>query len=426
MYTAVKGMSDILPGEVEKWQYVERRARDFLESRGFQEIRTPVVEQTELFTRSIGEASDIVHKEMYTFEDRGKRSLTLRPEMTAGVARAAIENHLLRGGGIHRLYYFGPMFRAERPQAGRRRQFHQLGVEILGAAAEQDIEMILLAHGLLEYLGLKNFKIKVNNIGSQVERQQYEKSLREYFLKREHELCEDCRFRLVKNVLRVFDCKVKECQPVIQGAPPIVLRVSENHFQRVIDGVEQQNVHVEADRRIVRGLDYYNFCVFEVTTAGLGAQDAVLAGGRYDGLLKMLSGPEVGACGFAMGMERLLVALSTEEGSLERLTYDRKIYFALFMGLSDARKAPDDYESGLALRLIQCGYQVIMGKRLSNVRDHLKSANQAGARFIVFLGDNERRAGKPAVKDLSTGVQIEVQDQSLVDYFTKNFPPFAK
>ncbi|MBI4430535.1 MAG: histidine--tRNA ligase [Candidatus Omnitrophica bacterium] len=416
-YQALKGMSDILPGEVRKWQFVEKRTRHFLESRGFQEIRTPILEQTELFQRTIGEASDIVHKEMYTFEDRGGRSLTLRPEMTAGVARAAIEHHLLRSG-IERLYYMGPMFRAERPQAGRRRQFHQIGAEILGAGgAEQDLELLLLADGLLKYLGVPGVRIKVNNLGSRAERQKYENEIRKYFSGHEKELCADCKFRLEKNVLRIFDCKVEDCQGMIERAPKMVLDISEKHFQEVLHGLKQEGVDVIVDHRIVRGLDYYNFCVFEVTAEGLGSQDAICAGGRYDGLLKDLGGQEGGACGFALGVERLLMALSSGANPLEKMMSDRTVYFASSVGFPGARERVTNKENEILLKLIESGIRVIVGKRTADIREHLKKANEAHARFCLIRGSVEASKKKVAVKDLASRIQEEIDEDKIVEYF---------
>ncbi len=417
-YQVVKGMSDILPGEIEKWQFVENRARDFFESRGFREIRTPIVEQTELFTRSIGEASDIVHKEMYTFEDRGGRSLTLRPEMTASVARAAIENHLLRGGIVQRLYYMGPMFRAERPQAGRKRQFHQMGAEILGAGgAEQDLELLILVDGLLKYLGVPGVRIKLNNLGSREERKYHEGALRVYFEKHKNELCPDCQFRLEKNVLRILDCKVPGCQSIIERAPAMVLKESEKYFQQVTDGLKKVDVRFEVDRRIVRGLDYYNFCVFEATAEGLGSQDAICAGGRYDGLIKDLGGPESAACGFALGVERLLMSLGADGDVLEKMISNHTVYFAPAVDSDGSRQNVEPEEGKILLKLLEIGMRVIVGKHSANLRDHLKKANEASARFFLIRGSEEAKKNKVAVKDLSNGVQTEVDENKVTGYF---------
>lgn len=416
-YQVVKGMSDILPGEIEKWQFLEKRARDFFESRGFREIRTPIVEQTELFTRSIGEASDIVHKEMYTFEDRGARSLTLRPEMTASVVRAAIENHLLRSGA-QRFYYMGPMFRAERPQAGRKRQFHQMGAEILGAGgAEHDLELLILVDGLLKYLGAPGVRIKVNNLGSRGEQQKYKEDLRKYFEKHKNELCPDCRFRLEKNVLRILDCKTGECQHIIENRPKMNFDISEEYFQQVLNGLKRAKVNFEVDSRIVRGLDYYNFCVFEATAEGLGSQDAICAGGRYDGLVKDLGGPESAACGFALGIERLLMSLSAEGNLLEKMISNHTVYFAPAVDSdgSDPNVLPE--EGNILLKLLEMGKRVVVGKRSANLRDHLKKANEAGARFFLIRGSEEASKKKLAIKDLSSGVQSEVDEDKVTEYF---------
>jgi len=329
-YQSVKGMDDLFGSELEKWQALEAQSRRFFEAHGFTEIRTPILEQTGLFERSIGEASDIVYKEMYTFEDRGGRSLTLRPEMTAGVVRAAVEHHLLKEGEPLFVYYIGQMFRSERPQAGRKRQFHQIGVETLNThSAINDAELIIMVKNYLDALGLSSYTIKINHLGSQEDQLRFARDLSKYFSKNKSKLCKDCQFRLSKNVLRILDCKVKSCQPVIEKAPKQKLSGAANkNFDEVQAIVKEAGVPVEVSARLVRGLDYYSGCVYEVTAKGLGAQDAILAGGRYDGLIHDLGGPKMGASGFSIGVERLMTALEAQSVAIEKLRQADTVYVA--------------------------------------------------------------------------------------------------
>ncbi|MDD5226821.1 MAG: histidine--tRNA ligase, partial [Candidatus Omnitrophica bacterium] len=298
-YQSFPGMEDILPGEIEKWQWIEEKARIFFEAHGFKEIRTPILEPTELFVRSIGQASDIVHKEMFSFKDRGERDMTMRPEMTASVARAVIEKGLLKTSKSLRLYYTGPMFRAERPQAGRKRQFHQIGAEIINEDAISDFEIITLLYSFLQYAGLKNIQLNLNDLGEEEDRAKVRKSLAEYFSKEKTRLCKDCQWRLEKNVLRVFDCKVHDCQPVINKAPWEDFFPLSDGFKTIGAKLEANGIPYHVNRRLVRGLDYYNGVVFEITAEGLGAQNAVAGGGRYNNLYQELGGSATPCTGFS-------------------------------------------------------------------------------------------------------------------------------
>ena len=301
-FQSPKGMDDLFSPEVEKWQVLESRTRTFLEAYGFREIRTPILEATDLFARSIGEASDIVHKEMYTFRDRGGRRLTLRPEMTAGVVRSVLEHNLLKQDEPLFIYYLGPMFRAERPQAGRKRQFHQVGIETLNThSAVNDAELIIMVKNYLEGLGLQKYVVKLNHLGSAEDRKQFARDLTRYFTSVQSKLCQDCQFRLSQNVLRIFDCKNEPCQPLIATAPKAALsEKAKSDFDKVSSLLKEAQVPFESSPKLVRGLDYYTGLVFEVTSVGLGAQDAILAGGRYDSLIHDLGGPEAGASGFSI------------------------------------------------------------------------------------------------------------------------------
>ncbi len=418
-YQALKGMTDLLPGEIEKWQWLEAKARNFFESRGFKEIRTPLLESTELFTRSIGEASDIVHKEMFSFEDRGGRNISLRPEMTASVARAVIENGLLKTNKSLRLYYLGPMFRAERPQAGRKRQFHQMGIEIINeanlAGFSGDFDAIFLLCSFLDYVDLKNFRLRLNDLGDFGEQKRLGEKLKQYFSKQKTKLCTDCRYRLDKNVFRIFDCKNESCQPLINKTPwdemaPLSKAFKEGLIAR-LKGASAP-FEVEVNRRLVRGLDYYNGTVFEVTAAGLGAQDAVAGGGRYDRLYSDLGGDPTPSTGFSIGMERLLTALETTKPSLSDKMKSRKVYLA---PLEESQKVRVHvYEKALYLRERDIRVETLLGE--TSLSNHLKKANQLGIRFVLILGSAEFEKRCWAVKDMEKKTQVEIPDHELGSY----------
>lgn len=406
-------MEDILPGEVEKWQWLEEKARIFFESRGFREIRTPLLEPTELFTRSIGDASDIVHKEMYTFEDRGGRSMTLRPEMTASVARSVIEHGLLKTSKSLRLYYTGPMFRAERPQAGRKRQFHQIGVEIVNESGPKfDFESISLLYYFLRYAGLEKVALRLNDLGESADRSKVRQALEKYFSGQKAKLCKDCHWRLEKNVLRIFDCKVEACQPVIQKAPWEEISPLGADFKKLTEQLEAHQIPYEIKRRLVRGLDYYSGVVFEVAAEGLGAQDAVAGGGRYDELYAELGGIPTPCTGFSIGIERLLTSLEKTGALSHGKIQQRKIYVAPLEGSCKVLKLCAD--QSLALR--ERGIRVETIPEETSVTKHLKRANQLGLRYIVMLGPDEIKKGKWTVKDLDEKKQSEVEMDRLTAY----------
>lgn len=408
-YQALKGMEDILPGEIEKWQWLERRARIFLEARGYKEIRTPLLEPLELFTRSLGEGSDIVHKEMYAFEDRGGRQIALRPEMTASVARAVIENHLLKKSSSPlRLYYMGPMFRGERPQAGRKRQFYQIGIELVnesGPAA--DSEAISVLWGFLGYVGLKEVELRMNHLGCAKDRPKLIASLKDYFSKKKDKLCTDCHYRLEKNVLRVFDCKNSDCQEVIEQAPwEEFCSNCRSAFENVQTLLKKEyEIPFKIERRLVRGIDYYTSSVFEVVSKGLGAQDAVAGGGRYDGLYESLSGDSVPATGFSIGVERLLKALEETRKDFCKEIESRRIYFASLVGDSDGRRVSRDQ----MLLLRAAGFPVETTPNETSLSNHLKRANSLGIRYVVICGADEIKQKKLSLKDLEKRSQKEIK-----------------
>ncbi len=414
-YQSLKGMEDILPGQIEAWQVLESKTRDFFEAYGFREIRTPILESAELFSRSIGEASDIVHKEMYEFEDRGGRRITLRPEMTASVVRAAIEHNLIRQNEPTYLYYTGSMYRAERPQAGRKREFHQIGAETLNThSAVNDAELMIMAARFLEMLGLSKFKMKINNLGTAEDRSQYQKKLLEYFNSKKEKICDDCKFRLTKNVLRIFDCKVAECQPAIKAAPAMELSKSaKEDFEKIQSLLKFAKVPFQAEPKLVRGLDYYTGCVFEVTAEGLGAQDAVLAGGRYDGLIESLGGPKVGASGFAIGVERMLTALEASGAQLAQTLVNDTVYVA---AIAHGESSCEFYRT-IADYLFRAKKRAHFSFKDSGVGQHLKQANKAQAGFAIIVGEDEFKAGELTLKNMTDGSQKKIKPSELAKAF---------
>ncbi|MDD5084604.1 MAG: histidine--tRNA ligase [Candidatus Omnitrophica bacterium] len=408
-YQAIKGMSDILPEESQVWQRLEEVTRSFFRTNGYEEIRTPVVEVTELFQRSIGEASDIVHKEMYTFKDRGDRSMTLRPEMTASVARAVIENNLIREAKPLYLYYIGPMFRAERPQAGRRRQFHQVGIESINTPSPfSDAEAIALLARYLRVVGVESFKIKINTLGCPKDQAEYRETLKAYFSKESAALCEDCKYRLEKNVLRIFDCKNESCHKIIDNAPPMKpCGTCGSDFDTIRELLKSVfNVFYEVDRKLVRGLDYYTGCVFEATSAGLGAKDAVAAGGRYDNLIKEMGGADLPATGFAIGIERLLESMKADSSPLLVEPRQKRIYVALAgVGLDAIKrfsKVLGGFNSALCL-LREKGHEVFFHFRPDvSLKSQLREADKWGARAVIILGEDELTKGVMTLKDFES------------------------
>ncbi len=381
---ASRGTHDILPSEIGYWQQVEAIASQILNRALYQEIRTPIFEETALFKRGIGEATDVVGKEMYTFEDRGDRSLTLRPEGTAGVVRAFIEHNLFATGGVQRLWYKGPMFRYERPQAGRQRQFHQIGVEILGSADPRaDVEAIALATDILKALGLKNLNLDLNSVGNGEDRQNYREALINYLTPHKAELDPDSQERLTRNPLRILDSKDKRTKEITLNAPSILDYLGEQsrrHFEVVQQLLTDLEIPYQLNPRLVRGLDYYTHTAFEIQSEDLGAQATVCGGGRYDGLTSQLGGPETPAVGWAIGMERLILLLQQLQPA-PQVTPD-------FYLISKGQKA-EVQSLILAQKLRQAGFSVELDLSGSAFGKQFKRADRSNAIACLVLGEAE-------------------------------------
>lgn len=399
MIKAVRGFKDILPGETEKWAYLERLARRFFQAYGFREIRIPILEKTVLFARSIGEATDIVEKEMYTFLDRNKESLTLRPEATAGICRALIEHGLYAKAKVVKLFTMGPMFRHERPQKGRLRQFHQLNAEVFGSEAPgTDAEIIALAMDILTAGGAGDLRLEINSLGCGECRPAFREALKSFLLDLRDRLCEDCQRRAEKNPLRALDCKREECQALYTEAPLLKdfwCEACRTHFEKVLEHLTCLGISYTINQRLVRGLDYYVRTTFEVKAPGLGAQDTVAAGGRYDGLVKALGGPDIPGIGFAIGMERFLLVADLPEDLIKPLdlyvvALGEKAYMELLL---------------LVHHLRWDGYLVEIDHEGRSLKAQLKQANKLRARFALIVGENELQEGKGLLRNMETGEQ---------------------
>lgn len=396
---ALRGTRDILPDEVSYWQRVEGVARDILARAMVQEIRTPIFEQTELFERGIGEATDVVGKEMYTFQDRGDRSVTLRPENTAGVVRALVEHHL-HTQGVQRLWYIGPMFRYERPQAGRQRQFHQLGIEFLGSHDPRaDVEVIAIATDILQTLGLKTLQMDLNSVGTVADRQHYRTALVEYFTRYKDELDPDSQDRLSRNPMRILDSKHERTKAIAQDAPSILDYLapdSQQHFDQVQQLLTDLGIQFTINPRLVRGLDYYTHTAFEIISDDLGAQATVCGGGRYDGLVAELGGPQIPAVGWAMGLERLILLLQ----QLHPATPSVLDFYLVSRGERAEAQALK-----LAQTLRQSGFSAELDLSGSAFGKQFKRADRSGAIACLIVGDEEAANGTVNLKWLATGDQ---------------------
>ncbi len=414
---ALRGTRDILPDEVRYWQRVETIAAAVLARAAFTEIRTPIFEQTGLFERSIGAATDVVGKEMYTFKDRGDRSVTLRPEGTAGVVRAYIEQGLHAQGGIQRLWYLGPMFRYERPQAGRQRQFHQLGVEVLGtASARADVEAIAVATDILRQLGLQNLTLQLNSIGDSRDRQKYREALVAYLTPYQLDLDPDSRDRLTRNPLRILDSKDTRTQEILKEAPSMLDFLNPEaqvRFERVQSLLTDLTIPYEINPLLVRGLDYYSHTVFEIQSADLGAQATVIGGGRYDKLVAELGGPETPAIGWAMGLERLILLIKQLQ-PLPPATVD---FYVVSRGESAEAQAVL-----LSQQLRHQGFIVEMDVSGSAFGKQFKRADRSGASACLILGDTEAETKTVQVKWMATGEQAAIAQSELAAYLHRQQP----
>lgn len=402
--TGIKGFNDILPGEVRKWQHVEQTARKVFELYGFSEIRVPVLEKTELFARSIGDATDIVEKEMYSFTDKGGNNITLRPEGTAGVIRSFIEHKLHAADSVAKLYYMGQMFRYERPQKGRYRQFHQIGVEVAGVADPKiDAQVLTMLCHFFSELGLDEPRLQINSLGCHECRPEYRRKLREFLSGRLDRLCDDCKRRYETNPLRALDCKSAGCKEATEGAPSVLDHLCEGcaeHFAATRRHLEAAGTGYEINPRMVRGLDYYTRTTFELVTGLLGSQSAVAAGGRYDRLIEELGGPAIPGIGFALGVERVVLLLD-REGYATRPD--------LFIASHGGPAGDEAFR--LMCRLQRLGVSVEMDYEGKSLKSQMRRADKFNARFTLIIGEDELAGGKAAVKNMDLGVQQDVELQ---------------
>lgn len=413
MIKAVKGTKDLLPEDLFKWHFVEEKFREVTRSYGYNELRTPIFENTGVFSRSIGEETDIVNKEMYTFKDKGDESITLRPEMTAALVRACVEHNLTREHSLLRLWYFGPFFRYERPQKGRQRQFHQFGVECLGSSlASADAEVIMLADRLIKSLGLNQYKLLLNTLGTDETRAVYRKALIEYLESVQDKLSGDSKRRMLTNPLRVLDSKEKNDIEAVAKAPIILDFLdaeSKEHFENVKQILDKFSINYEVNPFIVRGLDYYNHTIFEFRSDSLGSQDSFGGGGRYDKLFEQIGGSATPAVGFAMGVERLLIMLEALN-SAEIKSYDTDIYVITY--------GESEYIYGLevAEMLRAKGYSVLNDVKQRKFKTQFKEADKYQARFTVIIGEEEMANREVTLKNMATGEQNKISLDELANY----------
>ncbi|MBU0599563.1 histidine--tRNA ligase [bacterium] len=417
MIEAPRGTKDILPSEVKTWHFIEETSRRIFEIYGYQEIRTPIFEFTELFTRGIGEWTDIVNKEMYTFQDRKGRNLTLRPENTASIVRAYLENNLSLTLANSKLYYLGPMFRYERPQAGRQRQFWQLGSEVFGSNHPGlDAEVVAMVVHLLTELGMAGLETHINSLGCNACRNNYKLDLINYLLPHKEKLCQDCKERLNKNPLRVLDCKRDNCKVLISQAPAINLFLCQDcqeHLDQVSYYLRLLNLPYIINPHLVRGLDYYTHTIFEVIDKNLGAQNTIAAGGRYNNLIAQMGGPDTSAIGFAAGIERIVLSL---ERSLKPYEKDNKsIYLATI--------SPE--VSSLGIKIVQelreTSFIVNMDWTDKSLKSQLRKADKLKAKFTIILGEEEKAKHKVLIRDMEDKSQEEIPIEKIKEYFIKKF-----
>jgi histidyl-tRNA synthetase len=411
----IKGFKDILPGEVELWQHIEKSAKKLLSDFGFSEIRIPIMEKTNLFKRSIGENTDIVEKEMYTFEDKKGSSITLRPEATASVVRSYIQHKMYAKGDITKLYTIGPMFRRERPQKGRYRQFHQINAEIFGEASSFiDAQLIIILYRFMSILGIDDAKTHINSLGCPVCRPDFMENLKSFIENIEDKLCADCKRRAHKNPLRVLDCKVPSCKELLSKAPAIsdfLCKECFDHFDIVKNFLNDEGVPFIIDKRLVRGLDYYTKTTFEIQTGALGAQNAIAGGGRYDGLVKILGGPDTHAAGFAIGFERVAEILS-----LKNPDYTKKPdIFIAALGEEPIKKA-FSWHNALSIN----GIKTHMNFSVKSLKSLMKTANKMNARFVIIAGEDELVKKAVILRNMKTKEQIDIKIDNFLEEIRKN------
>lgn len=410
-----KGTNDVVPSQAYKWHTVEKLAAETAEQYGFKEIRVPTFEDTGLFVRSVGETTDVVQKEMYSVTAAGDAQFTLRPEGTAGVMRAMLENGVVNEGFPQKVYYIISCFRHEKPQAGRLREFHQFGCEMVGTAdARADAEVISLAKSLIDRVGLSGIRLNINSIGCPECRANYHKALKEYFSARQDELCDTCKGRLEKNPMRILDCKSPVCREIAKDAPVIIDYLCEDcdeHFKQLQKNLTLMNIDFEINPKIVRGLDYYTRTVFEFITTDIGAQGTVCGGGRYDGLIEQLGGQKTPALGFGMGLERLILTMEKQGCDfMEEKTCD--LYIAS-MGEKASERAV-----AMAMELRDEGFFVEYDLVGRGIKPQMKYANKIGAKFVIVLGESELESGKAKLKNMQSGEETEI---ALDGKFTESF-----
>ena len=409
---APRGTNDIFGDGIKKWHEIESTILKLTKEFGFGEIRTPMFEHTELFLRGVGETTDIVQKEMYTFEDKGDRSITLKPEGTAGVARAFLENKMFAAPQPTRLFYIAPAFRYEKPQAGRMRQFHQFGVEMFGSSeATADAEVISLANSLLNRVGIKNVQVHINSLGGPECRQNYNKALKQFLSQNLEELCPTCQERFEKNPLRVLDCKNEKCKDIIKDAPVVLDVLGEEckkHFDTLQKLLKAMNIPYVVDSLIVRGLDYYTQTVFEFISDDIGSQGTICGGGRYDKLVEECGGKPMPAVGFGVGLERLIMVLEAQQGKVEYPL--EKDIFVASIGENALFKA-----HSLAYELRNAGFCAEVDHLARSVKAQMKYANKVGAKYAMVLGDDELQENKAVLRNMNTREEKEVELDKLID-----------
>ena len=410
-----KGTQDILPEDISKWYYIEDMIKEILNKYGYKEIRTPFFEYTDLFVRGIGESTDIVTKEMFTFPDRKGRSLTLRPEGTAPVIRAYLENRMDRISKVIKLFYLGPMFRCEKPQAGRFRQFNQFGIEVIGTkSSAADAEVILTALDVYKKLGLKNLEILINSVGCKKCRVDYVQKLKKYLKDKKDFLCSECEERYSRNPLRVLDCKKDSCKRIIELAPVIIenlCKECESHFSEVKSYLTDQKIIFNEDPQLVRGLDYYKKTAFEIISGGLGAQNAIGGGGRYDDLVEELGGKPTPAVGFAAGIERMIIAIDQQKGD-----------WPMEKGVDIFVAKVNEKNKDTAFRLLQkirnAGLSADMDYSEGSLKSQMRIANKIRVRYIVIVGEEELSKNMVIFRNMLTKEQKEVKIDNLIDELT--------
>ena len=411
---AIKGTKDVLPKDVHKNQYIEATALDIASKFGYKEIRTPVFEHTELFQRGVGDTTDVVQKEMYTFDDKGGRSITLRPEGTAGAVRSFLENGLCNEALPQKVCYLISCYRYEKPQAGRLREFHQFGVECFGTASPlADAEIIALAKSIFDTLGVRDLSLEINSIGCPKCRAEYHKALKEYFASRKDELCDTCKGRLDRNPMRILDCKSPICHEIAQGAPVVIDYLCDEckeHFEKVQKYLDAQNIEYKINPQIVRGLDYYTKTVFEFVSNSIGAQGTVCGGGRYDGLVEDLGGQHTASLGFAMGLERLMLLMEAQ--GCEFPQAEKPDLFIVALGEKATLKALE-----IAKDMREEGFSALLDLNQRSIRAQMKYADKLGAKFNVVIGDNEVENKIAKLKNMQTGEETEINLDTFVSGF---------